>query len=185
LRESGREEDTWVVLLSDHGDMDAAHHLEHKSVLYEEATRVPLIVCRKGVTPAGRVDKTHLVSTGLDLVSTLCDLAGISAPSHLKGRSVKPLAMGPPLDDWRDCVVVENERSRLLRSERYKYIVYEEGNPREQLIDLEADPGEMVNLAGAPSRRDVLAAHRALLRQWYAAHGETLASEYIVPPQAK
>jgi hypothetical protein len=31
----------------------------------------------------------------------------------------------------------------------------------------------------------VLAAHRAMLRQWYAAHGETLASKYIVPPRAK
>jgi choline-sulfatase len=183
LRQSGREEDTWVVFLSDHGDMDAAHRLDSKSVLYEEAVRVPLIVSRKGVTPAGRVDDQHLVSTGLDLLPTLCDLAAIPVPTPLKGRSVKPLAMGRQVENWREYLVVENERSRLLRSHRYKYIVYENGDPREMLIDLQEDPGEMVNLALDPTHRDVLTEHRAMLRQWYAAHDETLAPRYIVSPE--
>ena len=64
-----------------------AHELEHKSMPYEEATRVPLIVSRKGQTPPGRVDTTHLVSTGLDLIPTLCDLAGIATPAALKGAA--------------------------------------------------------------------------------------------------
>ena len=37
--------------------MDASHRLEHKSVFYEEATRVPLIVSWKGVTEPGLVDR--------------------------------------------------------------------------------------------------------------------------------
>ena len=44
LRRAGLEERTVVVFSSDHGDLDAAHRLEHKSVLYEEAARVPFIV---------------------------------------------------------------------------------------------------------------------------------------------
>jgi len=185
LRDSGREEDTWVVFLSDHGDMDAAHRMDSKAVLYEESVRVPLIISRKGVTPAGRVDRTHLVSTGLDLVPTLCDLAGIPVPVPLKGRSVKPLAMGLRVEDWRDHLVVENERSRLLRSQRYKYIVYEDGAPREMLIDLDKDPGEMVNLAADFGHQIVLAEHRAMLRRWYAAHDETLDPGYIVSPDTE
>ena len=66
LRETGLLHHTLVVFTSDHGDMDASHHLEHKSVLYDEATRVPFIVSWKGVTKPGVVDKEHLVSSGLD-----------------------------------------------------------------------------------------------------------------------
>ena len=58
LRASGLEGNTVVVFTSDHGEMDASHKLEHKSMPYEEAMRVPFIVSRKGVTPAGRVDTT-------------------------------------------------------------------------------------------------------------------------------
>src|SRR5690606_22122728 len=53
LREAGLEKDTLVVFCSDHGDMDSAHRLEHKAVLYEESARVPLLVSWKGVTKAG------------------------------------------------------------------------------------------------------------------------------------
>jgi len=44
LRESGLEKETLVVFTSDHGDMDGAHRLQHKSVPYEECSRVPFIM---------------------------------------------------------------------------------------------------------------------------------------------
>ncbi|MHC4369619.1 MAG: sulfatase family protein, partial [Planctomycetota bacterium] len=70
LREAGLEDNTLVVFTSDHGDMDSAHKMEHKSVLYEEAVRVPFVMSHKGVIPGGKVDDTHLVSNGLDLLPT-------------------------------------------------------------------------------------------------------------------
>ncbi|MEI6193066.1 MAG: sulfatase-like hydrolase/transferase, partial [Verrucomicrobiota bacterium] len=91
LRETGLDQNTLVVFSSDHGDMDAAHRLEHKSVFYEEASRVPFIVSWKGVTQPGLVDRKHLVSTGQDLIPTLCDFAGVPVPSALKGRSLRAL----------------------------------------------------------------------------------------------
>ena len=166
LRQSGLEGDTVVVFTSDHGEMDASHKLEHKSMPYEEATRVPFIVSRKGVTPAGRVNTTDLVSTGLDLIPTLCDLAGIATPPVLKGRSVKPLVMHPGAkEDWRKCLVGENEGCRMVWTRRFMYAVYDHGQPREFLADLEHDPGEMVNLAVDPNYAAILSAHRALLRR--------------------
>ena len=180
LRETGLEKNTLVVFVSDHGDMDASHHLEHKSVLYEEASRVPLIVSWKGVTKPGLVDKEHLVSTGLDLIPTMCDFAGIPAPAGLKGRSVRPLAEGRKPSSWRDTLVVENGESRMLRSARYKYVVYASGARREMLVDMVADPGEMKNLALDPSSASVLAEHRRLLKEWYQQNGETLDSRYVV-----
>jgi len=52
LRESGQEKNTVVILSIDHGDMAGAHRMEHKTALYEEAVRIPLIVMHKGTAPA-------------------------------------------------------------------------------------------------------------------------------------
>lgn len=180
LRESGLEKNTLVVFVSDHGDMDASHHLEHKSVFYDEAARVPFIVSRQGVTKPGLVDREHLVSTGLDLIPTLCDFAGIQSPSSLKGRSVRALAEGSAPAAWRDTLVAENGNSRMLRSERYKYVVYGSGTPREMLIDMVADPGEMKNLVHDPASAPALMKHRELLKEWYKQNGGILESKYVV-----
>jgi choline-sulfatase len=181
LRDAGLEESTAVVFSSDHGDMDASHRLEHKSVLYEESERVPLVVTWKGVTKPGLVDREHLVSVGLDLIPTLCDFAGIPAPVGLAGRSVRPLAEGrvPPAP-WRDTLVVEGHHCRALHTERFKYTVYGMGEHREALIDLKNDPGEMKNLASDPSCRDALLDCRKRLQAWYRDHGEALAPGYVV-----
>jgi arylsulfatase A-like enzyme len=180
LREAGLEEETVILFTSDHGDLDAAHRLEHKSILYEEAARVPFIVSYQGVTAPGQVDTTHLISVGLDLIPTLCDYAGIDPPQRLLGRSVRPLAEGREPDGWREHVVAESRAGRMLRTARFKYNVYESGEHREQLIDLENDPGEMTNLAQDPDFQDVLNDHRRRLRNWVEETGDEIARPYIV-----
>jgi len=180
LRETGLEANTLVVFLSDHGDMDASHRLEHKSVLYDEAARVPLIVSWKGVTKPGLVDREHLISTGQDLIPTLCDFAGVPVPSALKGRSVRALAEGRTPPTWRDAQVTENGESRMVRSARYKYIVYASGARREMLVDMTTDSGEMKDLAQDPTSASVLDEHRRLLKDWYQQNNETLDPRYVV-----
>ena len=185
LREQGLEEDTLVVFSSDHGDGHAAHHWNQKSVLYEEVVRIPFIVSLKGVTQPGRVD-SHLVSNGLDLFPTLCDYAGVDVPDGLRGRSVRPLAEGQDPADWRDDLAVttyfdiphyRGTQARMIRTQRYKYAVYSIGLYREQLTDLENDPGEMVNLAVNSNFRDVLQEHRGRLAQWCEETGD----RFVVP----
>lgn len=176
---AGLLDDTLVIFTSDHGDGCGAHHWNQKTALYEECARVPLLVCGPGVRGRARVDATHAVSTGLDLLPTLCDYMGIAPPPELPGRSWRPLVEKPgPIAGWRDYLVAETEfavgagrepsgiRGRMLRTERYKYIVYSEGDHREQLFDLRADPGETRNLVSDPSGRDLLREHRQLLAQW-------------------
>jgi len=180
LREAELEDSTLVVFSSDHGDMDASHRLEHKSVLYGESERVPFIVSWKGVTRPGLVDHRHLVSTGLDLIPTLCDFAGIPVPKERAGLSVRPLAEGRTPTSWRDALVVEGRHCRAIRTDRFKYTVYDIGDRREMLVDIQNDPGEMKNLAEDPTCRDTLLDCRKRLRQWYRDHGETLAPGYVV-----
>ena len=63
---------------------------------------------------------------------------------------------------------------RMLRSERYKYCVYDQGQHRESLVDLEKDPGELVNLAENPAFEKILNEHRARLAEWSkSAHDST------------
>jgi arylsulfatase A-like enzyme len=179
LKQSGLEDNTVVIFTSDHGDMDSAHKLEHKSVLYEESVRIPFIMSHKNHIPKGTVDNTHLVSNGLDLISTLCDYAGIKAPGGLSGASLRPLAEGKKLPDWRDSVVVESQNGRMLRTDLYKYCIYDSGANREQLIDLTSDPGEMKNLAGDPAFKTVLDKHRKLLSTWVRQTGDKIGAKYV------
>ncbi|MBI5818201.1 MAG: sulfatase-like hydrolase/transferase [Verrucomicrobia bacterium] len=183
LRESGLEKNTLVIFTSDHGDLDAAHRFEHKSLLYEEAVHVPMIVSWKGVTQAGLVDRDHLVSTGLDLIPTLCDFAGVPKPAALKGRSVKSLAEGKPDGHWRNHLVVETQQARLVLAERWKYMVGASGEIREMITDLARDAGEMKNLAPDPAYRERLETGRRLLKEWYESHDLKLDPKYVVSRQ--
>ena len=179
LREAGLEDSTLIVFTSDHGDMDSAHKLEHKQVLYEESVRVPFIMSYRGVIPQGIVDDTHLVSNGLDLLPTLCDYAGIETPEGPRGGSLRALARGKDIREWRDFVVSESQSGRMLRTGRFKYCIYDSGKHREQLIDLKHDPGEMKNLAEVEDYKDVLHTHRQLLRGWVERTGDKIAAEYV------
>jgi choline-sulfatase len=179
LRGAGLEDNTLIVFTSDHGDMDSAHRLEHKSILYEESVRIPFIMSLPGEIPKAAVDNTHFVSNGLDLLPTLCDYAGIEPPAGLPGRSVRPLAEGKAVEPWRDFVVSETECGRMVRTDRFKYCLYDSGAHREQLTDLKDDPGEMKNLAETPAFSNVLDQHRRLLKGWVERTGDRIAATYI------
>ena len=156
LRDLGLEEETYIIFTSDHGDGHGAHNWNQKTSLYEEVINIPFIISHKGVTGAGSVDDTHLVSLGLDLLPTLCDVGGASVPAGLEGLSLRPLAEGNAPDEWRRELVVETimdigtgpgggGASRAVLTDHYKYSAYPMGRYREQLVDLQTDPGEMVN----------------------------------------
>jgi arylsulfatase A-like enzyme len=179
LRDAGLEGNTLIVFTSDHGDMDSAHKLEHKSILYQEAVNIPFVMSYLGRIPRGAVDRTHFVSNGLDLLPTLCDYAGIEPPAGRPGRSLRPLAEGKNVEQWRDFIASESQNGRMVRTERFKYCLYDSGTHREQLTDLKHDPGEMKNLAEDPAFRDTLEQHRQLLKSWVQETGDRIATTYI------
>lgn len=164
LRDHGMEDDTVVIFASDHGDHDASHKLEHKTALYEEATRVPLIVCDPAhAAPA--VDTGHVACIGTDLYPTICDYAGADVPEELTGTSLRPLVGGPgPAGyGWRDSVVIESEFGFGVRTATLFYVRYDRGRSREQLYDLVRDPGQTRNFITEPAYGDDLARLRATL----------------------
>ena len=114
--------------------MDACHQLASKGRFYEQSVRVPLLMKYDGVIAPGLVDDEHLVSSGLDILPTLCDYAGVAVPKTLMGGSLRPIAERKHVGDWRQYVVSENHTGRMIRSERFKYCVYNEGTARESLV---------------------------------------------------
>lgn len=191
LRESGQEKNTIVVFLSDHGDCHGAHRWNQKTVFYDESTRVPLIVSQKGKIKSGL--SNVLVNTGIDIIPTLCDLAGIEIPTDMPGVSLKPTIFGDGNMEARDFIVSENHmiqcepvdgihimpHGRMVRSDRYKYCIYSEGEHRESLVDMQADPGEMKNLAGDARFADVMKQHRVYLCDFAQANQDSRAMEML------
>jgi len=77
------------------------------------------------------VDTEHLVS-GVDIMSTVCDYAGIPTPPNSRGLSLRPLLEGKPVE-WRKSVFVElKEVGRVIRSDRYKYVMSYERAPEKK-----------------------------------------------------
>ena len=104
--------------------------------------------------------------TGMDIVPTLCDFAGVESPPDVRGKSLRPLLEGTP-GSWRDSIVTEmpGNRARLVRTERYKYISYV-ADPVDLLFDMREDPGETRNLFDSGRHGDVIARLAERIHQW-------------------
>jgi len=148
LRDAGTLDNTLVILTSDHGEALGEHGEDvHGYFVYEATLRVPLIVRGPGVAPGTRLGT---LTRTIDLFPTVLDLMGVRADQPSSGRSLGPALRGGIVPDepafaeslvpllhygWSDL--------RSLRDGRWKYILA----PRPELYDLEADPGELRNLA--------------------------------------
>jgi len=185
VRDHHLEENTLVAFVADHGDCQGAHHWNQKTVFYEESVRVPLILKLPSVVKPAISDR--LVNTGVDLLPTLCGVAGIQPAEPMPGMNLMGTATGRVRHDPRSYVVSSNHmtqgapvdgkihkpRGRMVRSQRYKYCVYDQGKHRESLVDLAHDPGEMVNIADQPQAQETLKAHRQMLAEWSKSVGDT------------
>ena len=168
LKERGEDKNTLVIFSSDHGDMDGAHRMEHKTALYEEAANIPFMAMWKGEIPAGQVNETSLVSNGLDLLPTVCDYAGIEGKSDPRGRSLRSLFEGKKVP-WRKTLGVESEIGRMVVSEDgHKYIRYDAEGIEEQLLDLNKDPYETRHFTYQPEYNKKLNEMRTEFdREWF------------------
>ena len=167
LKASGQEKNTLVILSSDHGDMDAAHRLEHKTVLYEESANIPFVVMWKGKISGGRVDSLHLVSNMLDLMPTVSDYAGKVSYGDMRGKSLRPLLENKKTE-WRKSLGVETEMGRMVvDANKHKYTKHDIVGIEEHLYDLKADPYETTHFTNHLEYRAVLADMRKQYAEWF------------------
>ncbi len=171
LRASGHWDDTLLVFYSDHGDNMTSRGMVTKQVsLYEESVHVPLVFSGYGVQHKGTV-VPGLVSL-LDLFPTLCCIAGIPIPKSCAGNDIsaavvssQPIEREYVVSQWHTEWGFTISPGRMLRTDRYKYCIYLEGNG-EELYDLVQDPGEMKNIANDLQYQSVLQSMRALFASY-------------------
>lgn len=155
LERCGRAADTAVVLFGDNGFHLGEKLHWRKFTLWEEATRVPLVVRWPGA-PVGRaVDPPVSL---VDLLPTLVELCGLPAPAALDGESLAPSVLGragPPkgaaLSTW-------GAGNHSVRTAEWRYTRYADGS--EELYDHAVDPYEWTNLAGRPEHAPRIGALR-------------------------
>ena len=161
---------TVVIFTSDHGDGNGAHQWNQKTALYEEVAGVPMIVCLPGGRNAGTVSDA-LVNNGIDLMPSICEWAGAELPYGRPGVSYKDAAENGA--KGQAYIVTETNFNQtagtlgwMVRSPKYKYVLYDKGQYREQLFDIENDRDEMRNLAVESKYHDILLEHRGILVNW-------------------
>lgn len=195
LRNSSFNDNTIVILTSDHGYAHGEKEWLYKNSLWEESTRVPMLVRVPGnEANAGRqcINPVSLI----DVYPTIADLCRITADNRdnetgarLSGHSMQPFIENPLLGEWTGPDVAltlvktrnwgnddPSEQNYSVRSKHYRYTLYDNG--AEELYDHRNDPYEWVNLADSASHAGVKAGLRAELKSLVRGDGAYYLSQY-------
>jgi arylsulfatase len=170
LEISGQAENTIIVYTSDHGEMRGAHTLMAKSVMYEEAVRVPLLLR----VPFGgqKPQRVPQPVSHIDLAPTLLDLLGKKDCCGLPGRSLLPLVSGERRDNG-DVFIEWNEDPEdqagfngrtIVSPEGWKLALY--NGDSGLLFDRRRDPLELHNLYGRSEQAATARALRQKIEAW-------------------
>jgi len=137
LEEHGLVDNTLVILTTDHG----LAFPDAKATMFDRGIGVMLLMRGPGGFVRGRV--IDALVTHLDIIPTICGVAGISAPPWLEGKSLLPLVRGD-VDELHSEVFAEvtyhaaYEPQRAVRSDRYKYVRrFDEDHPGRVLANLD------------------------------------------------
>lgn len=140
LEERGESDNTVILYTADHGEMLGDHNRWQKSIWYDGAVRIPMIV--KG--PDVRIQKSGALVSFHDLGATLLDYAGLDNLPGSDARSIRPVLqdkrkrhrrfLESALEDW--CLVFDG-RFKLIWQDGQEFLLFDQRN----------DPDEMENLA--------------------------------------
>ena len=174
MDQTGRLQDTVIVVTSDHGDFLGDHWMGEKTFFHDAATRVPLII----YDPSPQADATRgtvcdALVESIDLAPTFVDLAGGTPATHiLEGESLVPILHGQQRTTARDFVICEYDYSAtpiahinniavrdavmfMVATTRWKLIHFE-GGYRPMLFDLQNDPDELQDLGDSADHGGVI-----------------------------
>ena len=164
LKRSGHWNDTVIIFTSDHGYHLGDHFLWGKVTLFDIGARVPFIIRVPGLTRAGTTSEAMVEL--VDIFPTLADLAGLSAPEHLQGISLRPLLDHPDRPGRKafaySVVSRGPQLGYALRDQKWRYGKWPDG---EELYDLTNDPAEKHNLAGRSEMAGRLEGFRRILAE--------------------
>lgn len=152
LDEMQISDDTIVVYAGDNGHFWGEHGLYDKRLAYEESIRIPCIVrYPKLIKDPGR--RASQMILNIDLAPTLLDIAGIDLPGNMQGESFKTILQSSAAAGRKSWLYEHFPVFPIpipgitgVRTNRYKYIEYQNDKRPKELFDLEADPKEKQNI---------------------------------------
>ena len=163
LEASGLDKNTVVVFTSDHGYHMGEHGHWQKQTLFENATRIPLIISTPNSRIKGKISMSPVEL--IDLYPTLMGLTNINMPKHLVGKSLEPLmknvnasVRGSALTRWRNGYSIKTKRYRLTKWGSNGELGYE-------LYDHKNDKSELINLASKQDYKQVLDSLKLVIEQ--------------------
>jgi choline-sulfatase len=158
LKRNGFEDNTIVVLWSDHGWHIGEKEITGKNSLWDDGTHVPLIFVGPGVK-SGQL--CHQPVELLDIYPTLVDLCGREKVEGLEGLSLIPQLTDANTQRDHPAITTHNHDNHGIRSENWRYIEYANGSA--ELYDLINDPNEWSNVVNKPELKEIVAWHRNFL----------------------
>lgn len=155
------DDDTLVVLTSDHGEAFGEHDLAGHGYLYDDNLLVPLVISFPGDRYAGHRVERQVRS--IDVLPTILDAIGLTPPVDIDGRSLIPLleqtAESFPTEAW-SYAANDNFGTALRINNRDKFIyndaVWAPIRGQEELYRLDQDPGEVNDLSATAQGVDRL-----------------------------
>ncbi len=176
-------ENTLVIYTSDQGFFLGEHGWFDKRFMYEESLQMPFLARYPRAIKAGTVSSD--IACNVDFAPTFLDFAGLTLPSYMQGRSMRPVLEGATPDDWEQLTYhrywMHNDEIHEcwahygVRDQHYKLIYWynddlgqlgarPNGAPPEwELFDCQTDPHELKNLADDPAYHEIFVAMRAKL----------------------
>jgi len=170
LKKQGLDKNTVVIFISDHGYNLGEHGLWQKRSLYEDSARVPLIIRDPNSKANGQ--STQRVTELLDLYPTVADLCGLQPDKRTQGKSLRALLEAPDRP-WANVAYTQvdfgaanrdasfaggkqknapaRKVGRSVRTERFRYTEWNDGQMGIELYDHEKDPKELTNVAKDPA----------------------------------
>jgi len=179
LENNGIADNTIVIVWADHGFHLGEHGCWSKFTIFEQSTRVPLIVYVPGAEGNGQ--ECNEIVELVDLLPTMCDLWGIEKDERYEGLSFTTL-IEKPETPWKKAaftMVPKPLNGRSVRTKQFKYAEYTKGKNALpgteepiaiELYDLDNDPYEQINLVDKEEYTEIQLEHKKLLHQgWKAA----------------
>jgi arylsulfatase len=153
LRRAKWLEDTWIIFISDHGELLGDHNMYSKISPFEGSARVPFIVRPPHDFRCSRDTRCDAPVTHMDIMPTLLELTELPQPVGLEGRSLLPF-LGGEDTKWRDYLHGEHapgegsEKGWQFVTDGKKKFIWDSVTGQELFFDLEKDPKEKINIVG-------------------------------------
>ncbi|TWT68070.1 sulfatase family protein [Crateriforma conspicua] len=178
LEKAGYLENSILIFTSDHGDCLTDHGQSQKWTMYDQITRVPMIVWSPDRIRGGR--RIESLVQQMDLGPTILQWAGVEVPESLEAESLMPAIDGDDFsgrpyvycEQARDAVLTGCQFMTMVRDRQYKLVHFLD-EPDGQLFDLQADPGELDNRWNDANLAEVKQRLLAELREWRIRSGLT------------